>query len=138
MDRLLSFGRYLFPASFLLYVGLHLGKPDVGASFVPSFLPFPYFWNYFTLVCICAFITSAFVGKFDKLAYTLMALYVLLMAFLVHLPRAMGHGPETIGMAGDAARNQELEMVNFFRNIMVIGALLGYARFVAKDKRIVG
>ncbi len=67
-----------------------------------------------------------------------MALYVLLMALLVHLPRAMGHGPETIGMAVDAARNQELEMVNFFRNIMVIGALLGYARFVAKDKRIVG
>jgi hypothetical protein len=29
-------------------------------------------------------------------------------------------------------------MVNFFRNIMVTGALLGFARYVAKDNRIIG
>ena len=39
MDKILNAGRYVFPLSFLLYVGLHLGKPDVGASFVPGFLP---------------------------------------------------------------------------------------------------
>jgi hypothetical protein len=32
----------------------------------------------------------------------------------------------------------ELEMVNVFRNIMVTGALLGFARFVAKDNRVIG
>jgi len=138
MDKLLSFGRYLFPLSFLLYVGLHLGKPDVGASFVPDYLPFPYFWNYFTLVCILLFILSAVIAKYDKLAYTLMALYVILMGLLVHLPRAMGNeiGVET--MTADVAREMELEMVNFFRNIMVTGALLAFAKYVAKDKRIMG
>lgn len=135
MDKILSIGRYLFPLSFLLYVGLHLGKPDVGASFVPSYLPFPYFWNYFTLVCIVLFIVSALIGKYDQRAYTFMALYVILMAFMVHLPRAMGHQLNTDMMTGSIEREKELEMVNFFRNIMLTGALLGFAKYVARDRQ---
>jgi hypothetical protein len=138
MDKILSWGRYIFPLSFLLYVGLHLGKPEVGASFVPDFIPFPYFWNYFTLVCIVAFIISAVTGKYDKLAYVCMTVYVLLMAVLVHMPRAMGGDVDPAGMMLSAEREKELEMVNVFRNIMVAGALMGFARWVAKDKRIVG
>lgn len=138
MDKILNLGRYIFPLSFLLYVGLHLGKPEVGASFVPNYIPFPYFWNYFTLVCILLFIVSAVIGKYDKLAYSLMAVYVILMAVLVHLPRAMGQELVDGNMTADIAREKELEMVNFFRNIMVTGALLAFAKFVAKDKRIIG
>jgi hypothetical protein len=137
MDKILNSGKYIFPLSFLLYVGLHLGKPDVGASFVPAYLPLPYFWNYFTLVCILLFIASAVTGKYDKLAYSLMALYVILMAVLVHLPRAMGHELGTENMTADLMREKELEMVNIFRNIMVAGALLAFAKFVAKDKRVI-
>lgn len=137
MDKILSSGRYIFPLSFLLYVGLHLGKPDVGAAFVPDYIPFPYFWNYFTLICIVLFISSAVIGKYDKLAYSLMALYVILMALLVHLPRALGYelNTETM-MASEQSREMELEMVNFFRNIMVTGALLAFAKYVAKDNRL--
>ena len=124
--------------SFLLYVGLHLGKPDVGAAFVPHFLPFPYFWNYFTLICILLFIVSAVIGRYDKLAYCLMAIYVMLMAFLVHFPGALGHEPGTTAMTANIEREKELEMVNFFRNIMVTGALLAFAKFVARDKRLIG
>ena len=138
MDKILNLGKYIFPLSFLLYVGLHLGKPEVGASFVPDHIPFPYFWNYFTLVCILAFIVSALIGKYDKLAYSSMALYVIVMAVLVHLPRAMGYELGTEYMTADLAREKELEMVNVFRNIMVTGALLGFAKFVAKDKRVIG
>jgi hypothetical protein len=119
-------------------VGLHLGKPDTGAAFVPDYLPFPYFWNYFTLVCLLLFITSAVISRYDKLAYCLMTVYVILMAFLVHLPRALGHDIDTGSMMTDPGREQELEMVNFFRNIMLTGALLGFARYVATDKRVVG
>ncbi|HRH50666.1 MAG TPA: hypothetical protein PLP23_18065 [Panacibacter sp.] len=138
MNKILNSGRYIFPLSFLLYVGLHLGKPDVGAAFVPDYLPFPYFWNYFTLVCILLFIISALIGKYDKLAYCLMAVYVMLMAFLVHLPRAMGHELDTTSMTANIDREKELEMVNFFRNIMITGALLAFAKFVAKDKSVTG
>ncbi len=138
MDKILNIGRWLFPASFLLYVGLHLGKPDVGAAFVPDYLPFPYFLNYFTAVCILLFIISAFIGRYDKLAYSLMALYVLLMGLLIHLPRAMGYELNLEMMTDSIEREKEIEMVNIFRNIMITGALLGFARFVAKDKRITG
>lgn len=138
MNKLLNIGQYLFPLSFLLYVGLHMGKPDVGASFVPRFIPYPYFWNYFTLVCIVAFIVSAVIGKYDKLAYSLMAVYVLLMATLVHVPKAIGMSPDVAMMMDNAARERELEMVNVFRNIMLTGALMGFARYVAKDKRVIG
>ena len=137
MDKILNLGKYIFPLSFLLYVGLHLAKPEVGASFVPDYIPFPYFWNYFTLVCILLFIVSAVIGKYDKVAYSLMALYVLFMAVLVHLPRAMGHELGTENMTADLMKEKELEMVNFFRNIMVTGALLAFAKFVAKDKSII-
>lgn len=137
MDKILNLGRYIFPLSFLLYVGLHLGKPEVGAAFVPNYIPFPLFWNYFTLVCILLFIISAVIGKYDKLAYTLMALYVILMAVLVHLPRAMGYELDASSMTATLDREKELEMVNFFRNIMISGALLAFAKFVAKDKRII-
>jgi hypothetical protein len=136
MDKILSLGRWIFPLSFIMYVGLHMAKPDVGAAFVPDYLPFPYFWNYFTLVCIILFITSALIGKYDKLAYSLMALYVFLMALLVHLPRSMGCELGIEMMTGDLAREKEIEMINVFRNIMVTGALLAFARFVAKDNRI--
>ncbi|WP_298153974.1 hypothetical protein [Flavobacterium sp.] len=138
MDRILNIGKWLFPISFLMYVGLHLSKPDVGAAFVPDYLPFPYFLNYLTAVFIIVFIISALIGKYDKLAYTLMALYVVLMAFMVHLPRAIGSELDTAMMADNLAREKELEMVNVFRNIMVFGALLGFARYVAKDKRVTG
>jgi len=91
MDKILISGRYIFPLSFLMYVGLHLGKPTVGAAFVPDYIPFPFFWNYLTAVFILLFIASAILRKYDGLAYTLMAIYVLLMAVLIHLPRAMGY-----------------------------------------------
>ncbi len=138
MDKILVSGRYIFPLSFLMYVGLHLGKPETGADFVPDYIPFPLFWNYFTIVCIIAFIVSAVIGKFDRMAYTLMAFYVLLMALLVHLPRSMGNEVGAALMSTDIAKEKEIELVNVFRNIMVTGALLGFAKFVAKDKRFVG
>ncbi len=67
-----------------------------------------------------------------------MALYVILMAFLVHLPRALGYELDSVAMTTTIDREKELELVNFFRNIMVTGALLAFAKFVARDKRIVG
>lgn len=123
MEKILNTGRYLFPLSFLLYVGLHFGSADVGASFVPDWIPYPYFWNYFTGACIVAFIVSTLIGRYDRLATVLMALYVMLMIFLVHVPRAA---------------ESENDMLNIFRNVMVTGALLVYARYATKDHRITG
>ena len=90
---------------------------------MPSWLPAPLFWNYFTGILILAFIISCLIGKCDKLATILMAVYVLLMIFIVHIPRAA---------------TSENDKLNIFRNLMVLGALLVYAKYAAKDKRVVG
>lgn len=123
MNKVLNIGRYLFPLSFLLYVGLHFGMPQVGASLLPSWIVAPLFWNYFTGILILAFIICCLIGSYDKLASVMMALYVLLMIFIVHIPRAS---------------TSENDMLNIFRNLMIIGALLIYAKYVAKDNRIIG
>lgn len=67
-----------------------------------------------------------------------MAVYVILMAFMIHLPRAFGYESESTAMTANMDREKELEMVNFFRNIMIAGALLAFARYVAKDKSVIG
>jgi uncharacterized membrane protein len=129
MDALYAFGRRLFPLSFLLYVGLHFGKPEVGAGFIPSFIPFPLALNYITAVCLLAFIVSCMIGKYDRLATQLMVVYVFLVTILVHIPRAAAPvAPVT--MTGG-----EMDMVNVFRNVMVIGALLVFAKTSTKDVR---
>lgn len=121
MQQLLNLGRWLFPLSFLFYVGLHFGQAEMGASFVPAYLPSPLFWNYFTGTCVLLFIVSALLGKHDQLATLLMALYVFLMIILVHLPRAA---------------SDQNDALNIFRNIMVISALIIYAKYLAKDRII--
>ncbi|MEZ4951866.1 MAG: hypothetical protein R2784_21105 [Saprospiraceae bacterium] len=123
MEKLLNTGRWIFPLSFLLYVGLHFGQPETGASFIPDWIPFPLFWNYFTGICIIAFIVSTVIGKYDKLATVLMALYVFLVLLIIHVPNAA---------------TSENDMLNIFRNIMVIGALFLFAKYAARDKRIIG
>jgi uncharacterized membrane protein YphA (DoxX/SURF4 family) len=123
MDNFLNIGRYVFPLSFLLYVGLHFGQPQIGASFIPSWIPAPLFLNYFTGVLILLYIISCLIGKYDKLATVCMTVYVFLMIFLVHIPRAA---------------TSENDMLNIFRNIMTIGALMVYARYDTKDKSVIG
>lgn len=119
MNKILALGRWLFILSFLLYTGLHFGLPEAGAEMIPSFFPVRLFLNYATGVLVTAFIISCVIGKYDQLASLLMALYVLLMIILIHVPRAA---------------SSTNDMLNIFRNIMVIGALLMYAKAFSKDR----
>jgi uncharacterized membrane protein YphA (DoxX/SURF4 family) len=57
----------------------------------------------------------------DQLASLLMALYLMLMILLVHIPRAA---------------QSDNDAVNIFRNLMVIGALLLYAKYASRDRLI--
>lgn len=119
MSKILALGRWLFILSFLLYTGLHFGLPEAGAEMIPSFFPARVLLNYATGILVTAFIISCLIGKYDQLASLLMALYVLLTIFLIHIPRAA---------------ESTNDMLNIFRNIMVIGALLMYAKAFAKDR----
>lgn len=121
MNKLIGLGRWLFLLSFSFYVFLHLALPDVGVkTYVPTYLPFPYAWNYGTGIAILAFIVSGVLGKFDKLAALLLAVYLLFVILLIHLPRAA----------------DPMELLNVFRVVNMIGGALMYAGAFAKDKRL--
>lgn len=122
MEKIIGAGRWLFLLSLSLYVFLHFALADFGVKeFIPSYLPFPYFWNYFTGACILAFIISGLVGKFDKLAALLFALYLLLVIVIIHVP--------------DAGQNQQ-DFQNIFRALNTMGGTLMYAGAFARDKRL--
>ncbi|WP_046246345.1 hypothetical protein [Hymenobacter terrenus] len=118
---LTAWGRWLFVLSFSFYVFLHFGLPDVGVNtYVPKYLPFPYFWNYLTGAGLLAFIVSASLGRFDKLAALLLSVYLLLVAVLIHAPHAA----------------DPMELLNVFRIANMIGGALMYAGAVARDQRL--
>ncbi len=122
MNKIIGAGKWLFLLSLSLYVFLHFALADFGVKeFIPNYLPFPYFWNYFTGVCILAFIISGIIGKLDKVAALLMVVYLLLVMLLIHAPNA-GSDP--------------MEMLNVFRITNMIGGTLMYAGAFARDKRL--
>jgi len=55
----------------------------------------------------------------DKITYSLMASYIIIMAVLIHLPRAKGHELGTENRTADLAKEKVLEMTNFFHNILI-------------------
>lgn len=119
MKKLISLGKWLFVWSFSFYVFLHLALAEVGVErYVPSYLPFPYFWNYLTGMCLLCFIVSATIGKKDQLAALLLAVYLLLVTLMVHAPKAA----------------DPMEMLNVFRIANMIGGALMYAGAFARDK----
>lgn len=117
MDKFLKSGKYIFVSGFSIYVMLHFALAEKGAEMVPAFLPAPYFWNYFTGVCVLMFMISCFIGKLDKLASILMALYIFICILFIHIPK----------MA------DPMEFVNIFRGIILIGAMFMYATGFTKD-----
>lgn len=68
-----------------------------------------------------AFIVSGSIGKFDRLATLLMAVYLLLVTLLIHTPN-VGSDP--------------MEMLNVFRVTNMIGGALTYAGAFVRDKRL--
>lgn len=124
LTRAFAAGRLLFLLALSLYVILHFTLADFGVrEFVPSYLPFPYFINYFTGACILLFIISGLIQRWDLLASLLFAVYLVLVIVLVHLP--------------DAGTNDQ-DLQNVFRGVGMLGSALMYAGAYAKDRRLPG
>jgi len=91
MNAFLSLGRWLFAIPFAV-LGLinFLSTKTMVESFVPNYMPAPAVWVYLGGIGLVAASISLLIGKYDKLACTLLAIYLLAMVALVHLPGAMG------------------------------------------------
>lgn len=117
MNAVLNLGKYLFAIPFAIFGLFHFMHAEnmKGMAFNSSILV------YLTGAALIASAVSMIIGKMDKLATVLLAVFLLLTAFLVHLNSAM---------EGDAG--------NFLKDIMLSGAALMYAKTTAKDNAVIG
>lgn len=96
------------------------------SGMVPAYMPMPVLWVYLSGLGMIAATISMYIGKYDKLATTLLAVFLLLIVLLVHLPGTM-----------DPARTQ-LSMTMLLKDLSLAGAALMYAQHYAKDRSIIG
>jgi uncharacterized membrane protein len=125
MNAFLSLGRWVFAIPFAI-LGLinFLSTKTMVESFVPNYMPAPAVWVYLGGAGLVAASISILLGKYDKLACTLLALYLLSMVALVHLPASM---------AGSISAQFLL-----FKDMALAGAAMMYAKSLSKDRSVIG
>ena len=126
MNAFLSLGRWLFAIPFAIFGAFHFMNPQAMAMAVPSYMPGGVFWVYLTGVALIAASVSMLIGKYDKLAAALLAIFILLMVLMVNLP-----------MLSDPAQSQ-MATGMLLKNVVETGAAMIYAQYVAKDRSIIG
>lgn len=125
MNAFLSLGRWLFALPFAILGLINFLSPKMMVdNFVPSYMPAPSVWVILGGIGLIAASVSIMIGKYDKLAAALLAIYLLLMVVLVHLQAAM---------AGSISAQFLL-----FKDLALAGAAMMYAQHLSKDRSIIG
>ena len=88
MDMLPKVGRFLFAIPMAIFGVLHFMNGQAMAGMVP--IPGGVLWVYVTGVALVAAAVAIMIGKMASLASQLLALFLLLTAFTVHLPAVLG------------------------------------------------
>ena len=128
MNAFLSLGRWLFPLPFAIFGLFHFMSADAMAEMVvPTYMPAKVIWVYLSGAGLIAAAVSMLIGKYDKLATVLLAVFLLLLVVMVHLPGAMSGG------AGSQA-----SMSMLLKDLSLAGAAMMYALNNAKDRSIIG
>jgi putative oxidoreductase len=120
MNAFLSLGRWLFPIPFAVFGLIHVMDTSQMADRIPTYLPVPIFWVYLAGAGLVAAATAMLLGKYDKLAATLLAVELLLFVLLLHLPKLVG---------GDSSA-----LAVMLKDLSLSGAAMLYAQHYAKDR----
>jgi len=123
MNAIKNMGKWLFILPFAAFGFLHFGPLEFSLPYVPSYLPFPALWVYFTGMCLMSFTLSAIIKKLDGLAAFSLGIMLLFFVLIVHMPEAID---------GDF-----LQVIASLRDTAMAGAAFIYGSFVAKDYRFV-
>ena len=121
MNAFLSLGRWIFPVPFIVFGLFHFMNTEALAGYVPEYFPAPTIFVYLAGIGLIGAGISMYLGRYDKLATTLLSIMLLLFALTIHLKGAM---------AGDAG--------NFLKDLGLAAASMIYATHVAKDRSIIG
>lgn len=120
MNAILSIGKYLYAIPFAIFGIFHFmnAQAMAGMAFGSAFLV------YLTGAALIAATISILIGKLDKLAATLLALFLILTALLVHLQGAT---------AGDQSATS-----SFLKDLALAGAAMMYAKNASRDNAVIG
>ena len=128
MNAFLSLGRYLFPIAFIVFGIFHMMNGPVMAEYVvPAYMPAKIVWVYLSGAGLILGGLSMYLGKYDKLAATLLSVFLLLLILMVHLPGAMA--------GGEGAQNS---ITMILKDLAMMSACMLYAQNLAKDRSIIG
>lgn len=127
MSAILSLGRWLYAIPFTLFGVLHFMNADAMGGMVP--IPGGSIWIYLTGAALIAAAVSLLIGKYDKLAATLLGVMLLIFVFAMHLPGAMSGANE---MA------KTMSMTNLLKDMALAGAAFMYAKYQAVDRSVIG
>ncbi len=127
MNAFLSLGRLIFPLPFLVFGLFHFMNATQMAGAVPTYFPAPIAWVYLTGASLVAAAVGMYLGKYDKLAATLLSVFMLILILTVHLPGAM---------SGTEMSQMSVSML--LKDLGLMGGAMLYATYVAKDRSVIG
>ena len=90
MNAFLSLGRWFFAIPFAIFGLFHFLNTEAMADYVvPAYMPMKSVFVMLSGAGMVAAAVSMLIGRYDKLAATLLAAFLLLLVVLVHLPATM-------------------------------------------------
>lgn len=127
MNAFLSLGRWLFAIPFAVFGMFQFLKSPEMVQQVPNYMPLPLFWVYLNGVAMIAAAICIIVGRYDKLATALLAIFLLIMIALIAVPRSISGG-----------EGATLALMSMLKDIALAGAAMLYAQHFAKDPAVIG
>lgn len=127
MNSLFSIGRWLFAIPFALLASLYLVKTtELAPLATPAFVPPNVVWVYMVVAVLLGAATTMMLGRYDRFGALVLAVYLLALALLVHVPRAIDWSQTATALS------------NLLKDLSLAGAALLYARHYAVDPRLPG
>jgi putative oxidoreductase len=128
MNAFLSLGRWFFALPFAIFGLFHFMNAQAMADYVvPSYMPAKAVWVYLSGAGLIGAAVAIATGKYDKLATTLLAVFLILLVVMVHLQGAMS------GTEGSQA-----SMSMLLKDLSLAGASMLYALHLSKDRSVIG
>jgi uncharacterized membrane protein len=91
LQRLATFGRYAFGVSLPVFGVLHFIYSGYVSSVIPTWIPYPLFWAYFTGLAHIAAGLAILSGVMARWAATMLGIMFGSWVLILHIPRVIAH-----------------------------------------------
>lgn len=128
MNAFLSLGRWIFPIPFAIFGLMHFMNAQMMADYVvPAYMPAKALWVYLSGAGLIGAAVSMYIGRYDRLGTALLAVMLLLIVLMVHLPGAMAGG-----------EGAQTSMSMLLKDLGLMAGAMIYAQNLAKDRSVIG